>query len=147
MGRIRLEAARMLDARPERVWEILSDYRVGHPSILPKAFGPLHVEAGGVGAGTVISFDMRTGGATRHFHGEVSAPEPGRRLVETYSDGAVTTFTITPEDGGQRSEVRITTEIPAPRGPIGWLTSALAPRMLRPIYEEELTNLERVARG
>ena len=147
MGQIRLEAARTLDARPERVWEILSDYRVGHPSILPKAFGPLHVEAGGVGAGTVISFDMRLGGSMHHFHGEVSAPEPGRQLGETYTDGSVTTFTITPADGGQRSQVRITTVGRTPRGPVGWLTSALAPRMLRPIYDEELANLERVARG
>ena len=147
MGRIRLEAARTLDARPERVWEILSDYRVGHPSILPKAFGPLRVEAGGIGAGTVISFDMRLGGPARHFHGVVTTPEPGCRLVETYADGSVTTFTITPVDGGQRSEARIATEIPAPRGPMGWLTSAVAPRMLRPIYAEELANLERVARG
>lgn len=147
MGEMRVEASRALDARPERVWEILSDYRVGHPSILPKAFGPLHVEAGGVGAGTVISFDMRLGGAARHFHGEVTTPEPGRRLVETYSDGGVTTFTITPIDGGQRSEVRITTVGPTPRGPMGWLTGAVAPRMLRPIFEEELSNLERVAKG
>ena len=146
MAVMRLEVARAIDAEPERVWEILSDYHVGHPSILPKAFGPLHVEAGGVGAGTIISFDMRLGGAPRHFHGEVSVPEPGRRLVETYTDGGVTTFTITPLDGGQRSEVRITTEGRA-GGPLGWLTALIAPRMLRPIFDEELEKLEAVARG
>lgn len=147
MGQMRVEATRAMDARPERVWEILTDYRVGHPAILPKAFGPLRVEAGGVGAGTVIDFDMRVGGSARHFHGEVTTPEPGRRLVETYTDGSVTSFTLTPVGGGQRTEVRITTVARTPAGPMGWLLGLLAPRMLRPIYEEELSKLERVAQG
>ena len=33
-----VSAVRRIDAAPERVFDILADYRVGHPAILPKRF-------------------------------------------------------------------------------------------------------------
>jgi hypothetical protein len=38
MGRIRFEGATTLDARPEIVWDILTDYRNGHSRIVPKPY-------------------------------------------------------------------------------------------------------------
>lgn len=42
---------------------------------------------------------------------EVSEPLPGRILAETdRASGAVTTFTVTPQDNGARAHVEIATE-------------------------------------
>lgn len=148
MSRVHLEAEETLAARPEVIWDILADYREGHPSILPKVFSPLEIEEGGYGAGTVMRFSTRVGGTTRNFHQKVSSPEPGRVLVETSTDGSgETTFTLTPVDGGQRTNVRIATELEVHGGLVGALERAMIPRLLTPIYREELGNLERVAQG
>src|SRR5215813_4481274 len=102
MGRVHFEVEETLAARPEVIWNILIDYREGHPSILPKVFSPLVIEEGGNGAGTVMRFSTRIGGTTRNFHHIVSTPEPGRVLVEANTDGSgETTFTLMPVDGGQ----------------------------------------------
>ncbi len=71
-----------MDAPADRVYAIIADYRNGHPHILPKQFRNLTVEQGGVGAGTIIRFEVRVFGQTQHFRAVVSEPEPGRVLVE-----------------------------------------------------------------
>src|SRR5204863_2277113 len=71
-------------APPARLYGIISDYRNGHPHILPKQFSNLRVESGsGVGAGTTIRFEVTMMGRTDRNKAIVSEPEPGRVLVET----------------------------------------------------------------
>src|SRR5947208_3454415 len=108
-----IHASRTIPAPARRVYDVIADYNVGHPSILPRPpFGALNVEAGGVGAGTTIRFEMRMLGKTRVTRGEITEPEPGRVLVETYPDsGMVTTFLVQPR-GAAECEVTISTEIP-----------------------------------
>src|SRR5690606_40595313 len=93
------------------VYGILADYREGHPSILPRNyFRNLEVEAGGTGAGTRIRFEMRVLAATRLVRGEVTEPEPGRRLVETYPEsGTRTTFLVDPVLDGRAAHVTLPT--------------------------------------
>jgi hypothetical protein len=147
MSRVHFGEEETLDARPEVIWEILTDYREGHPSILPKAFGPLEVEQGGRGAGTIMRFSMHIGGTTRNFHQVVSTPEPGRVLVESNTDGSgETTFTLTPVDEGRRTHLHIVTEMETHGGLMGTVERALIPRMILPIYREELDNLAGVAK-
>jgi hypothetical protein len=147
MDRIRFERAENINARPDTIWDIIADYRSGHPLILPKAFGPLTVEAGGIGAGTVISFTFRIMGVTRHVRHTVSTPEPGRVLVESDAASA-TTFTITPLDEGRAARVQIATEMDAPRGLMGVIWRLMLPptrRQMDGIYREELSVLAAVA--
>ena len=147
MSRVHFEAAETLAARPEVIWDILADYREAHPSILPKAFGPLEVEQGGYGAGTVIRFSLHLGGTTRNFHQSVSTPEPGRVLMESSMDGSVQTiFTLTPVDDGQQTNVRIASEMETHGGLQGVIERALIPRMMPPIFREELGKLADVAK-
>ena len=85
----------IIPARRERVYSLLANYNEGHPRILPKQFSNLVVEQGGIGAGTVIRFEMSLLGRKQTFQAAITEPEPGRVLVETYlENGAVTTFTI-----------------------------------------------------
>lgn len=147
MPRIHAEATGVLDAPPAAVYAVLADYHRGHPSILPRRhFSNLVVESGGVGDGTVIRFDLRAAGSTRHCHVAVTEPEPGRTLLETDLDtGAVTRFRVETAHGRTGgSRVTISTEW-STAGLRGHVERLVAPRLLRKIYTEELRNLESVA--
>lgn len=138
-----------IDAPPDRIYGIIRDYRQGHPSILPRQFGNLRVEAGGVGAGTKIRFDATVFGRTRQYVGVVSEPEPGRVLVERYSepDESVTTFIVEPKNGGRSASVTFRTDIPSRGGIAGRIERWLANKALQPIYAEELRNLAERAKA
>ena len=143
-----ITASAIIPARRERVYSLLANYNDGHPRLLPKQFSNLVVEQGGVGAGTVIRFEMSFLGKKQPFRAAVTEPEPGRVLVETYLDnGAVTTFTIDPGSAPADSRVTISTELPVRAGFPGKIERALSTLMLRPIYKKELENLARVATG
>jgi polyketide cyclase/dehydrase/lipid transport protein len=134
-------------ASAERVYSIIADYRDGHPHILPKPyFSSLEVDRGGIGAGTVIRFQMHVLGVTRELRGEVTEPQPGRVLVESYpEDGSVTTFTIDPEKDGQSCHIMITTDFNVRGGPFGWIQAWATRMMLRKIYKRELAQLAEFA--
>lgn len=128
----------------EVAYRVLADYRERHPAILPFAFANYILEEGGIGAGTVVRFDLKAGGRTTHHRSRIDEPVPGHVLTETDLDtDAVTRFEVTPLIAG--CVVRITTIFNASPGPMGWMERMLAPRMLRRIYDEELENLERHA--
>lgn len=144
MSTIRVSAESDIAAPADRVYRVLSNYRDHHPRILPPAFSNFVVEQGGVGAGTVMRFDMTTMGRTQSARHRVEEPEPGRVLREIDLDRDLeTTFTVTPKGDG--STVRIDT-VWNEGGLMGQVMKVLAPRVLSPIYREELQNLDRYAR-
>lgn len=124
------------------VYSLIADYRSGHPRMLPPRYFPrLEVERGGVGAGTIIRFEVRLFGRTRPVRAEISEPRPGEELVETdLATGARTSFIVVPRAGGRESQVTIRTEWEA-SGLRGWIEGMLAPPLLRRIYAEELAQL------
>lgn len=144
-----VSASAIIPARRERVYSLLANYRDGHPRILPKQFSGLVVEAGGIGSGTVIRFRMTLLGKKQNFRATITEPEPGRLLVESYSDpaGTITTFSVDAGNAPADSKVTISTELPVRSGIIGSLDKMLANLLLRPIYRQELENLARVATG
>jgi hypothetical protein len=144
-----ISAAATIPARPERVYSLISNYKEGHPRILPRQFSGLVVEQGGIGAGTVVRFQMNLLGRKQTFRAAVTEPDPGHVLVETDLDtnGAVTTFTVSPGPAPADSHVSISTVLPVKAGILGWIEGTLAALLLRPIYAKELENLARVATG
>jgi len=144
-----VSASAVVPARRERVYSLIANYNDGHPRILPKQFSNLTVEQGGVGAGTVIRFQMSVLGKKQTLRAAISEPDPGRVLVETYLDGkgTVTTFTVNPGTAPADSHVTISTELPVRSGFMGLLERKLSVLLLRPIYAKELQNLARVATG
>ena len=143
MSGIHAESSRIIDAPAEAVYQILHDYRVKHPSILPpESFIDYGVEEGGDGAGTVFSVRVRAGGQTRPYRMRVSEPEPGRVIQERdFATALVTTFTITPTDGDARSTVTIASDWQSGNGIVGFLERTFAPIALRGIYVRELDRL------
>jgi hypothetical protein len=144
MSEIRVQAERVIDAPATVVYRCLADYRQHHPNILPDAFSDFTVEQGGVGAGTVIGYTLTIAGRPRPGRAVITEPEPGRVLVET-DEGAGTVTTFTVESNGDQSLVRIETVVPAASGLRGLVQQWLVPRMLAPLYKDELERLNRYA--
>ena len=132
-----------IDAPSDAVYQVLADYRIGHPSILPKKyFRKLEVLQGGVGKGTVIRVHMTVAGQTGVGEMTVDEPQPGRVLTETDTKtGYHTTFTVE-KNGAHASHVTIATDIPRKPGFAGWREWMMMPMLLKKIYREELENLQ-----
>lgn len=145
MTKIMATAEGAIGAPSKMVYRYLADYRQYHPRILPAAFSDFKVEAGGVGAGTIISFKVSLGGRTRASRQRVDEPQPGRILREQDIEGStITTFTVTPD--GKHSRVKIETQYERANGVAGFFERLFAPRMLGKLYREELVRLDQLAR-
>jgi uncharacterized protein YndB with AHSA1/START domain len=143
MAQIHASAERIISGSPEEVYTYIADHKRHHPNFLPPAFSHFRVEEGGVGAGTVVSYRLKAGGRERAYRARIDEPEPGRVLTETLDDGKTTSFTVTPFEEG--TLVRIDTRYRS-GGALGWLEGLLVPRILQPLYEDELERLEAYAR-
>ena len=137
-----------MDAPPDRVYAIIADYHNGHPHILPKQFRNFAVDKGGIGAGTVIRFEVRALGQTQQFRGFVTEPEPGRVLVEEYSEPAPskTTFLVEKSPSGPGTRVTFTTEMTSRKGLAGTIERFMSTRFMKKLYAEELALLAARAR-
>jgi len=136
--RTTITAERELDAPAPILYHLLADYRTHHrpEGFLPPAFSDMEVLKGGVGAGTEARWVVDVGGR-RTITATITEPIPGHTLLET-ADRLVTTFTVDPTEAGAR--VRFETVIDEP-GVRGVLTRLFAPRMLAPLYADELVRL------
>ncbi|GHO48221.1 SRPBCC family protein [Ktedonospora formicarum] len=149
MKRLHCEASAIIDATPEVVYGIISNYldtEKGHPAILPpKNFKSLVIEEGGQGLGTVFSVTASMGGSEQKMRMRVNKTEPGRLLVETDLDRPlVTTFRSEPYEDGQRTRFTITTDWEAHAGLMGVFEALMAPSIMRRVYNEELQNLNKL---
>src|SRR5262245_51684810 len=136
----RVSVSARIPAPPGRIYGIIADYKNGHPHILPPAFSNLEVEEGGVGAGTIVRFNVRALGRTQPFRSVVTEPEPGRVLVETNVEGppSTSTFTVNSVEGGREADVTIDTVMKRRPGLAGAIEEWVTVRLLRRIYREEL---------
>lgn len=145
MAEIRVSAEQPIAAPADRVYRLIADYAQHHQHFLPPAFSEYAVEKGGVGAGTIVRFRMTTGKRSRAYRMQVAEPRPGAVLTESdTASSLVTTFTVTPSGDGCR--VRIETVWQGSGGVGGFFERTFAPRVLRALYSDELTRLERHAR-
>jgi uncharacterized protein YndB with AHSA1/START domain len=145
MSTITVSADRTIAAPAETLYGYIADMREHHPHFLPSGFSDFVVEAGGVGAGTVTRFRFTAGGRSREYHMTVAEPDPGRVLTESDANSSlVTTFTVTPQDGG--SNVRISSAWEGAGGIGGVFERLFAPRVLRGVYADELERLAAYAR-
>lgn len=145
MSLVNISASAVVRAAPQRVYEIIADYRNGHPHIIPsKYFRNLVVEEGGTGAGTKIRFEMIMFGKALQAQSVITEPERGRVLVESTTDGlAVTSFIVEPLDGGKSAKVTMSTDLKS-QGLIG---NTIFRFLLKRIYRAELALLAEYARN
>jgi len=146
MNQYQVTETAVVDAPAARVYDLIADYHVGHPSILPsRYFKTLTVTAGGQGAGTAVTVEMNVLGTKTVYHIVVTEPEPGHILMEEDSEaGIVTTFTVDSVNGGGQTRVTIQTTAPTASGLKGALEKWVTATMTRKIYREELGKLAQV---
>lgn len=144
----RVAATRRITAPAPLTYAIIADYRDGHPHIIPQRwFRNLRVESGGIGAGTVINFDMYILGSKKPAHGRVEEPSPGRVLTERYDDGVLTTFVVEPAKDALACDVTIMSDLPVPGGFAGMLARQFLTWFLTRVFNAELELLDSVARS
>jgi hypothetical protein len=138
----------VISADPAACYAAIADFSGSHKEIIPpQYFGPLTIEAGGVGAGTRTCCSLKMLGKSFPFSSEITEPEPGRVLVESVpKTGAVTTFTVVPE-AAQRSRVTIETRQRRSAGLQGFMERLITRRMFPHIFTEELKLLAGVVGG
>jgi len=148
VSRFEVRVSARIDAPAREIYALIADYRNGHPRILPKEFSGLVVEAGGIGAGTAIRFQMKVLGRRETFRATVTEPAPGRVLSEIYlgENAPVTSFIVDPASDGRSADVTISTELPVKPGLLGRIERFLTPKLLSPIYVRELELLAACAR-
>jgi len=138
----RVSSSAGIDAPAADVYRMIADYRTRHGRIVPpKYFSNLRVEAGGYGAGTIITYDLTAFGKTRHVRAEVTEPQPGRELTETDHDEKIATTFIVEPAGDARSRVTIATELFLHSGILGALERTMARSFLTRVYAAELALL------
>jgi hypothetical protein len=143
MATIHASTERLIDAPIDLLCSSIADYNQHHAHILPKEFSGLHVETGGVGEGTVITFKVTSWGVTQPYRAHVKEPQPGRVLTETNDNGSTSTFTLEPVSGGVK--VTIDTVFTTSPGFKGLMERLLAKRVMEAMYARELANLESYA--
>jgi Polyketide cyclase / dehydrase and lipid transport len=143
MAEVVVQTERLVAASPPRVHAFLADYQNNRPRILPpEYFRDYRVERGGDGAGTVISYRLRAGGRERAYRMRVEEPTEGGLLIERDIDSSlVTTWTLTPAEGGEHTLVSLMSRWEGTGGIGGFFERMFAPRALRRIYDEVLEKL------
>lgn len=143
MSMINVIASAVIDASPEAIWDVFSDYEVAHMAILPKPyFAGMDVLEGGQGAGTVIDVHMDVFGNKKTYHMEVTEPEPGRLLAETdYNTGERTHFILEPLGNGRQTKVTIDSKFNVSPGFAGKFERLITPPITRHIFKKELANV------
>lgn len=145
MTHYQVTQTRVVDAPPQAVYDVFADYHGGHQAILPEAyFKEVVVNEGGFGDGTEVTVTMEVMGVKQVFDLRLREVEPGRVLVEEDANNTITTtFTFEPLQGGQKTQVTITTSMAVQPGLQGFIERLINPLFLRKIYREELENLSR----
>ena len=144
MGKIHVAEEGRVGAPADLTYRLIADDQ-HHQQFLPDSFSDFQVLEGGVGAGTLHRFKVSAGGRTREMLMRVDEPEPGRVLTESDQNSSmVTKFTVTP--AGDGCTVRIETEWDGAGGIGGFFERTFAPRVMRKVYVEELSRLDRYAR-
>ncbi|MFS3127612.1 SRPBCC family protein [Nocardioides sp. Bht2] len=141
MGQVTATAEATIAAAPEQVLAALADYATVRPTILTRHYTDYAVQEGGVGAGTVVAWKLH---ATEKRTRDVVADVLTTSTSVTESDrnsSMVTTYQVTPSGTGSR--VDVTTTWTGASGIGGFFERTFAPKGLRAIHEELLSNLSR----
>jgi len=138
MARVKAQATRTVDASPEKVLDVLRDYRDARQRILTDNYTAYRVEQGGHGDGTVIGYHFTAGGRERDYRLRVEESTGELRERDELSS-FVSTWSVRPEGAG--SSVTIESSWEGAGGIGGFFERTFAPIGLRRIYGQLLERL------
>ena len=138
MARVRVQATRTVDASPEKVLDVLRDYREARPRILTDNYSAYRVEQGGNGNGTVIGYHFAAGGRERDYRLRVEESTGELRERDELSS-FVSSWSVQPAGAG--SSVSLESSWEGAGGIGGFFERTFAPIGLRRIYSQMLDKL------
>ena len=142
MSRIFVKKERVINAAPENVYAVLSDYKGQRPQMLTPNFLNYTVKKGGKGDGTVISYRLHAANRERPYEMRVNEPVKGEVITESDTGSSlVTTWALSPLNNGQQTKVRVSSEWEGGTGVRGFFERTFAPLGLRSIYGNMLDSL------
>lgn len=143
MSQVVVKNERIIAASPEAVYTALVDYKDKRPLILTPNFLDYKVESGGQGSGTVVSYRLRAANRERAYRMRVDEVIRGKELMERDRNSSlVTTWTLSPQDNGRQTHVKVTTQWEGSSGVGGFFERTFAPLGLHRIYDQMLDMLE-----
>ncbi len=142
MAEIKVIVDRVVTAAPAAVIEALGDYKGVRAETWPEMITDYEVLEGGTGAGTRIRYRLHaTRRRIRSVEAVVSAPEPGRSLVEADQNSTLrTVWTVQPAGSGT-TRVSVETSWAGASGIGGFFERAFAPIGIRRLYNGVLDKL------
>lgn len=144
MSYVHVNSERVVDARPDEVYDILTDYAGKRQHLLTPNFLDYTVEQGGHGEGTVVHYRLHAAGRERPYRINVKEAERGRVITEQDTNSSlVTTWTLFPLQGGQQTRVQIASQWEGASGIGGFFERTFAPLGLRRVYADMLSLLSR----
>jgi hypothetical protein len=138
MARVKAQATRTVEASPEKVLDVLRDYRDARQRILTDNYTAYRVEQGGHGDGTVIGYHFAAGGRERDYRLRVEESTGELRERDELSS-FVSTWSVQPAGAG--SSVTIESSWEGAGGIGGFFERTFAPIGLRRIYGQLLERL------
>jgi hypothetical protein len=142
MSKIEVKNERVVNAQPEKVYDVIKDYKEKRPLFLTPNFLDYQVEQGGKGDGTVVRYRLHAARRERPYRIQVNEAVKGQVLQERDTNSSlVTTWTVSPLESGQQSRVSIATEWEGGQGVGGFFERTFAPLGLHRIYDQMLDQL------
>jgi ribosome-associated toxin RatA of RatAB toxin-antitoxin module len=144
MSQVHVEVTGVIEAQAEEIYDIVGDYREGHPQIMPRKYFPqMTVEKGGKGVGTVVKLTVRFMGQEQYFRMEVIEAQPGRWILEREADTGLTTtsYKFEPLNGGSQTRLTIATDFTPSSGVKGLMEKLFNPAVMRRMYNAELRQI------
>ncbi len=144
MGKkVSAKSERVVAARPEDVYTVLTDYTSKRPLILTPNFLDYAVEQGGTGTGTVVNYRLHAANRERPYRMHVEETVKNELLTERDSNSSlITTWTLLPQKDGAQTRVRVETAWEGSGGIGGFFERTFAPLGLRRIYADMLDLLK-----
>ena len=142
MSRIVVKSERVVKARPEEIYEVLTDYQGKRQRLLTSNFLDYAVEKGGRGAGTIVRYRLQAAGRERPYCLNVDESVKGKVITERDANSSlVTTWALSPLSGGRYTKVQIVSEWEGAKGIGGFFERTFAPVGLGRIYDAMLSLL------
>jgi len=143
MAQVTVTAQRVVHGSVEQVRTALADYQSTRPKILTEHYSDYQLKAGGQGAGSLVHWKLAaTEKRVRDQLVEVSEVD-GALVEKDQNSSMVTTWTVSPADGGH-STVEVHTTWNGAGGIGGFFERTFAPAGLRRIYDGVLGKLDSV---
>ncbi|WP_131744799.1 SRPBCC family protein [Frankia sp. Cppng1_Ct_nod] len=143
MAQIKVVVERVVTAAPAAVLDALGDYKGVRAEAWPEMITDYEVVEGGTAAGTRIRYRLHaTRRRIRNVDAIVSAPDPGRSLLEADQNSTLrTVWTVLPAAAGA-SQVSVETSWAGAGGVGGFFERTFAPIGIRKLWNGVLDNIQ-----